>query len=133
MATPFPSDAWIKELMTVANNSPAYQEAAQKWEGDLCFVIQTGNGPDKYLYMDLWHGRCRSAEELATTTAKSAEFEIAAPIATWRKVLEGKIDPIQGLVSRQLKLKGNMLKIMKAPRAALELVNCAKTINTAWG
>ena len=33
---------------------------------------------------------------------------------------------------RQLKLKGTMTKIMKAPKAATELVNCCTLVETQW-
>jgi putative sterol carrier protein len=35
-------------------------------------------------------------------------------------------------MTRQLKLKGNMMKIMKAPKAATELVECATRVDTGW-
>jgi putative sterol carrier protein len=46
--------------------------------------------------------------------------------------MDKKIDPIQGLVSRRLKLKGPMMKVMKAPKAAIELVECGTQIDTDW-
>jgi putative sterol carrier protein len=57
---------------------------------------------------------------------------IEATFPIWRKVVDKKLDPIQGMVTRQLKLKGNMLKIMKAPKAATELVAAATRIDTEW-
>lgn len=134
MSYEFPSDAWVKALMEVANNSAAYQSAAEKWEGDLVFTIQKGPGlaEEKYLYMDLWHGECRSAKELQSANEENAEFEIAAPLVTWRKVLEGQLDPIRGISTRQLKLRGSMMKILKSPKAAVELVNCARQVETTW-
>jgi putative sterol carrier protein len=59
-------------------------------------------------------------------------FVIEAPLATWRRVLEQKVDPIQALITRQLKLKGQLLKVMQAPRAAMELVHCCTLIDTEW-
>jgi putative sterol carrier protein len=47
-------------------------------------------------------------------------------------VLNGQLDPIRGLMSRQLKLKGNMMQIMKTPKAAIELVAAARTVPTEW-
>ena len=41
---------------------------------------------------------------------------LRAPYGTWLKVLAGKIDPIQGMMTRQLKLKGNMMMIMRYPK-----------------
>ncbi len=128
----FPSDEWIKAAMVAVNESAAYQEAAKSWEGDIIFVATALPGDRKVveLYMDLWHGECRDAYEITET--KDSEFVINAPLAVWRKVLEGKLDPIRGLVSRQLKMKGSMMKVMKAPKAAIELVNSCTTVDTDW-
>ena len=78
--------------------------------------------------MDLWHGQCRSAFVVKDVNEKKPEFRITAPLGKWRRVIEKKLDPIQGMITRQLKLQGNLVKIMKAPKAALELVNCCTRI-----
>lgn len=128
----FPSDEWIKAAMAAVNNSDTYKEAAKSWEGDLVFVVTAIPDERKVveLYMDLWHGACRAAFEV--TEPMDSEFVITAPLPVWRNVLEGKLDPIRGLVSRKLKMKGNMMKVMKAPRAAVELVNSCATVDTEW-
>jgi putative sterol carrier protein len=133
MAYVFPSDEWVKALMEVVNKSDTYKKAAEKWEGDLFFVVEAGPGmeEDSYLYMDLWHGECRGAGAFKPHE-QSPEFEIRAPLATWRQVLDGKLDPIRGLSTRRLKLKGNLMKILKTPRAALALVNCAREVPTEY-
>lgn len=132
MSIPFPSDEWIKKLCGELNNFAPYKKAAEKWEGDLIFAVENVGGKTIYLYMDLWHGVCRSARELTDENEVNAEFQLAAPLATWKRVIEGQLDPIRALTGRQLKLKGNLLKILKTPKAAIELVNCSKTLNTAW-
>ncbi len=133
MALPFPSEAWIKELMNVVNDSEAYQKAAEKWEGDIFFVVEKvpDRSGDVHLYMDLWHGECRSAGELGPGE-KSPAFEIRAPLPTWKQVLEGRLDPIRGLTTRRLKLKGNLMQVLKSPKAAVELVNCAREVETTY-
>jgi putative sterol carrier protein len=133
MAIKFPSDEWVKALMVELNQSPAYREAAKNWEGDFYFIVGAQDGvPATHLYMDLWHGECRAAYAVPDPQAKSPEFAIEAPLATWRKVLSHQLDPIQGLITRQLKLRGQLLKVMKAPRAASELVRCCTLIDTEW-
>jgi putative sterol carrier protein len=134
MALPFPSDEWVKSAMEKVNNSSDYAKAAANWEGDIVFIITAipGKHKESVLYMDLWHGQCRDAYEVTDPAAQKSEFAITAPLPVWRKVLEGKLDPIRGLVSRQLKLKGNMMKIMKAPKAAVELVNSCQQVDTEW-
>ena len=134
MPIPFPTDEWIKAAKVEINKSDKYKEAAKNWEGDLVFAVMAV--PDKVkgvsLYMDLWHGECRDAYEISDPSSQSSEFVITAPLPVWRKVIEGKLDPIRGLVSRQLKMKGNMMKVLKAPKAAVELVNACQNIDTEW-
>ena len=68
--------------------------------------------------------------EVASEEDKSPEFVIRAPVSTWRRVIEKKLDPIQGMITGQLKLNGTMSKIMRFPKAASELVNCATKVPT---
>lgn len=131
MAIDFATDAWIKALKDELNSSDAYRSAAKKWEGDFYFVIESDDG-DKHLYLDLWHGEAREAMAIADPSSKTPEFILAAPIKTWRGVLDKKIDPIKGIMTRQLKLSGPMVKVMKAPKAAIELVECASNLETSW-
>ncbi len=134
MGIQFATDEWIKALRDELNNSPGYKNAAAKWEGDFYFVITAGDAipEDIYLYMDLWHGECRDAFKVDDPAAKSPEFKLHAPVKTWRGVMEKKIDPIKGIVTKQLKLEGPMMKVMKAPKAAIELVEACTRLNTDW-
>jgi len=134
MAYKFPSDEWIKALMDEVNKSEAYRKSATKWEGDFYFICEPGPGVPEpvVLYIDLWHGEARSAGAVADMGEKNPEFIIRAPLSTWRKVIEKKLDPIQGMVTGQLKLKGTMSKIMRFPKAAAELVNCATLVPTEF-
>jgi putative sterol carrier protein len=134
MGIKFGSEEWMAALKEELNKSDAYRDAAKTWEGDFYWVVtgMPGEAADVYLYVDLWHGECRSAARMADAAAKKPEFVIEATFPVWRKVVDKKLDPIQGMVTRQLKLKGNMLKIMKAPKAATELVLCATRVATDW-
>ena len=134
MAILFPSDEWVKAAMEQVNDSADYAQAAANWEGDIAFIVTAVPGASKevVLYMDLWHGKCRDAYEVSDPAAQQSAFTITAPLPVWRKVLDGDLDPIRGLVSRQLKLKGNMMKVMKSPKAAVELVNSCQKVDTEW-
>ncbi len=124
---PFATDTWIKRLHEEINHSDAYRQAAKTWEGDFFFVVEPG-GPQTepvYMYLDLWHGESRKAFVVEDPTAAKPEFVISASIGTWKNVVEQRLDPMKGLLTRQLKLQGNMAKVMRAVKAANELVLCA--------
>jgi putative sterol carrier protein len=126
MGSPFPSQAWTDAFVEIVNTSDAYASAAKTWEGDITFVVEEGGG----IYLDLWHGTCRAGEYLADPLGKPAEFKITTTKDKWRQVITGKLDPIQAMVTRQIKLDGNLVKIMKNVKAAQELVRCATQVDT---
>jgi putative sterol carrier protein len=130
----FPSEEWVAAFIDVINGSEPYRKAAATWEGDFYFVVEPGPGlaKDVVLYVDLWHGEAPSGCVVAQESDMSPEFVIRAPVRTWRRVIEKKLDPIQGMVTGQLKLKGTLSKIMRAPKAAAELVNCATKVPTQF-
>jgi putative sterol carrier protein len=134
MAYKFPSEEWLTAFVVEINASDAYRKAAATWEGDFYFLVQPGAGlPEPVImYIDLWHGEARSGSVVAEESDKSPEFIIRAPLSTWQRVIEKRLDPIQGMITGQLKLKGTLSKIMRAPKAAAELVNCATKVPTEF-
>jgi putative sterol carrier protein len=130
----FASQAWIQQFHQEVNNSQAYRQAAKDWEGDFYFVVEP-DGPltePVYMYMDLWHGESRAAYIAQDPAEKEPEFVISAPVGTWQDVIELRLDPLKGLMTKKLKLEGNMAKIMRAVRAANELVHCTTRVPTEF-
>ena len=127
---------WANKFMEAVNNSKAYAEAAKTWEGDFYYVLEKGGSLKEpiYYYFDLWHGKCRKVDLVpaAEMGKYKPEFILAAQVPTWRKVAEKKLDPIQAIVTRQLKLQGNMGKVMRAVKAAQELVTCVTQVQTEY-
>jgi putative sterol carrier protein len=127
----FPSDEWVKAMKEDLNQSNAYLDAAKNWEGDFFFVIEPGGEHKEtiILYMDLWHGKCRDAYQITNEEVTPA-FRLSGPIGAWKKVMTKSLDPIQAMMTGQLKLKGNMAMVMKNVRAAKELVESCTRIPT---
>lgn len=132
MALPFPSDVWVKALMEDLNASQAYADAAKNWEGDFFFIIEPAGTMTVpvTLYMDLWHGKCREAFAGIEVDQRNPVFRLKGPVATWKKVMTKKLDPMQALMTGQLKLTGNMAMIMRNVRAAKELVESCTHVPT---
>ena len=99
MAIDFPSQEWLEALMKVLNDSESYQESAKNWEGDFYFVFEPEGGLKERVigYMDLWHGKCRASYIVDDEKEKNPEFIISAPVGKWRKIIEKKLNPIQGM------------------------------------
>jgi len=134
MAYMFGSDEWAQAFMEAVNNSEAYAKAAAKWEGDFYFVVV----PQKYFdekkiyYIDLWHGKCRAAYAVADEKEKKPAFVMSTSDSNWKAIIDKQLDPIKGMVTRKIKLQGNMAIIMRYVKAAQELVNCAAEVPTEF-
>jgi len=130
----FPSVEWINKVRELLNESESYQRSAKDWEGDFIFVVE----PDEayshtsYLHLELYHGSSPGAALVKEDELPETEYFLNAPFSTWRRVIEGKLDPIQGMMTRQLKLEGDLMKIMRYPKAAQEIVSCCAKVPTEW-
>jgi putative sterol carrier protein len=132
MALKFPSDEWIKALGQKLNDSASYERSAKNWEGDFIFISEPDATSDAeaYLFLGLYHGKSTGAAMLASEDEREAQFIIRAPFSAWRQVIEGKLDPIQGMMMRKLKLTGDMKMILRYVAAAKEIVSCCALIPT---
>lgn len=132
----FGDPEWVESFVTTLNKNKAYEEAAETWEGDFLFIIwpskEGGNDEDIVMWMDLWHGKCRDFAMLPSRDAKEAAFIYEGEYRNWKEIIEGRLDPIKALLTRKMKLTGDRAKVMRATRAAKELVRTAQMIKTEF-
>lgn len=134
MAIPFPSDAWIKALKDVLNNDAEYAQIARTWEGDIVFLVESDGAQSQpiCMYIDLWHGECRDACELVSPTEKKAAFTLSATLPVFTKIVQGKLDAMQAMMTRQLKVSGSMVYMMKNVPTVLKFVKCTQKVETEF-
>lgn len=134
------AEAWCAEI----NGSEAYREAAEDWEGAIVLRMEAdpsfGLPEPRAVRMDLWHGECRGAtavpprgESDAADATDDAPYRIEGDPYSWKRVLEGELDPIAGLMRGKLKLrKGSVVALARYVGAARELVRAAGRVETSF-
>lgn len=122
--------AWAQEL----ENSEVYRAAAATWEGSLALAMTSETQNDyRAVFVDLWHGDCRAARQASSTDLEQADFLIRADLATWKRVMDGDLDPMFGLMSGKLKLaRGSLAKLTPYLNASRELVKSATRIDSVF-
>jgi putative sterol carrier protein len=133
----FPSEEWLNDYVERINASKEYEEAAATWEGDLSYVFERepdkGVPEDVWVWIDLWHGKCRGAKMNVTQEeGEKAKFTIRAPYSRWKEVIRKELDPVKGMMQGKLKLKGDLPTIVRYVKAANELVNIAASVPTEF-
>lgn len=83
-------------------------------------------------YIDLWHGKCRAACCVQDEAQFKPAFRLETSDTNWKAIIDKKLDPIQGMMTRRIKLAGDLGKIMRYVPAAQELVNCATRVSTEF-
>jgi putative sterol carrier protein len=135
MAIDFPTLEWAKAFKDKLNSDEGkeWQEAAKDWEGDFLFVIKPDGDFTKkvILYVDLWHGECRKVDYFEEgDELPKTEFQYVGVYSNWIKLINGEIDPIKGIMMRKFDLVGNKMKVLRAVKAAQQLIKNAQKIET---
>ena len=128
----FPSEEWAMALQQALNTNSEYAESALAWEGDILLLVApdaaapSGEG----IYLDLYHGTCRSAKFMPAGTGVEAEFVYVGSRDDWRRLLRHEIDPVRAALDGTFRLRGNLAKAMRFTRAAKAMIESAATVPT---
>ncbi len=125
---------WLEAFGKAINDNPAYRESAAMWEGDMLCVIEPSGPLDHEVrfFIGLYHGECTGVKLLKEGEEVDTEFTLAGPYDNWIKVVNKELDTIQAVMSGKLRLTGNMAKLMRATRAAQEIVNSLQNVETEF-
>jgi putative sterol carrier protein len=123
---------WLKALEIKLNTDERYAAIAKNWEGDMIIVIEpAGNLKERLVYyIDLWHGKCRGVAQLKDASEKNAVFILTANYENIKLIMTGKLDPMQGMLTRKLSVQGSMAVMMRSVPTVLDFVRCCREITT---
>jgi len=132
MADIFISQDWMDTLCTKLNSDTRYAQIANKWEGDLCIAIEPAGDliVPLFVYLDLWHGTCREAKIISTLGGLNPAFTLTATYEDITKILTGKLDPMQAMMIRKLRVQGSMAYMMRNVPTVLDFVRVAREATT---
>ena len=83
------------------------------------------------MYLDLWHGQCRSVEyDPAPASRPAAKFTLRSEYANFACILLGKTDPMTAMLTSRLKVDGSLGYMMRNVPTVLDFVRCAREITT---
>lgn len=137
MAAEIFTDDWAVLWSDSINANEDYKKAAATWEGAIGMVMtpnpDMGISEQRIVIADLWHGDCRGARAATSDDLDDTPYLITAGPAAWKSVLEGRTDPIVGLMGGKLKLtKGGLFSLLPYAKAAKELVRSAIKVDTSY-
>ncbi|MEE8525454.1 MAG: SCP2 sterol-binding domain-containing protein, partial [Thermoanaerobaculia bacterium] len=129
------TEPWVQRWAEELKASADYRQAAAKWEGSLVIEMAAdhdlGIAEDRGAFLDLWHGECRAARIAGSGDRDGADYVIRASADIWRRILDGELEPLLGLMSGQLELtRGSLLRLTPHAKASRELVRAATRVES---
>ncbi len=124
--------AWGEEIRA----NEAYREAARTWEWPIVLTMKEDRElgvPERSVYADLFRGDCREARAATPADLESAPFVLAGEARNWKRVLDGELEPISGIMRGKLKLaRGSLATLLPYVPAAKQLVVSATRVETLF-
>jgi putative sterol carrier protein len=117
---------WVVIYTESLNNSKSYKDAAKNWEGSMILAFEKSDKTTVAIFLDLWHGECRSAVIIHDPTqfaekvnSPDMKLMLSGPAKNWiKETQKTKPNLTQALMTGQLKIKGDMSVVMKYGKAA---------------
>jgi putative sterol carrier protein len=137
----FGTQEWADAFQKAINGNENYRDAAgpdgfppDGWEGDFLFVVEPSGNLDHEirLFVGLYHGECTGCKVVGAGEEVEVEYEYAGPYDAWVKIINKELDPIRALLAGKTRLKGDMAKVLRATRAAQELVVSSTMVETEF-
>jgi putative sterol carrier protein len=126
----FGTMAYLEEVQRRSNADEEYQRLAQDESDSYLMVIKAE--PDKGIQETLSIGY---AAEQGTITEiwigeRQTDFTLTGLYGVWVRILTGQLDPNKAMMMRKLKVKGNLLQLLKTADATLRWLEVLQTIPT---
>lgn len=123
---------WVALFEKAIQMDEVYKEAAKDWEGSVVLHVEPdperGLEFDLYVFMDLWHGECRSVRIVPESAGLAGDFIISGSLDRWTQVGKRELDAVKGMMQGKLKLKGDLPTIVRAVRAAQRLTDISAEV-----
>jgi len=135
MAVEILTEIWAGAWRDALNASAGYRAAAASWEGAVVAAVR--DDPVRRIgrravFLDLWHGTCRTARLATDADVESARYVLTAAASTWVELLGGTLDPVAAVMSGRLELtKGSVMALLPQVAAAKELIAVARALGGA--
>ena len=118
----FPSEAWCKEVIRLAEADPELAQASEGWKGDFCVVMlpQPPHLPEPFC-IHLRPEGARIAEFRVLDDPDEAEelqpaYLARAPYDVWKGLLRGELDPVEAVLRRKVSIEGDVQPLIERAR-----------------
>ena len=128
---------WASEFENKIQGDDRYKAAARTWEESVVLVFkanpEAGFEDDVFIFMDLWHGECRSTRIVPPEVGRTGDYVLEAEYERWKKIMRKELNVAKEIATLKLKLVPfnvkKAAKLAAATQAAIRLVALAGEVS----
>ena len=132
MAMKFGSMAYLEEVRRRSNADEEYRRLAKDESDSYLMVIKAepdkgvpetmtvGYAADHGTIIEVWVGE------------RETDFVLQAPYGVWVQILTGRLDPNKAMMMRKMKVRGNLLQLLKTADATIRWLQVLQTLPTEF-
>ncbi len=115
----FPSEAWCREAVALAEGDPEAESASAGWVGDVCVVMlpEPPHLPEGFaVYVKPEGGKVvdlRVLDDLDEAEELGAAYLAVASFKVWKALLQGQLDPVEAVLRRQVHVQGDVQPLIE--------------------
>lgn len=139
MAVLYPSQEWADAWRLAVNRSPAVEDLGKQWavgfNGNFLFEILPDAGLKQvtYLYFVVSPGgKCSESRVVAGPHEAEIGFLASGPYRKFIDIISGKRDFIEVVLRGEIKMKGDMSKIMRHARYIRAVADCLSSVDSRY-
>ena len=128
----FGSMEYLEEVKQRSNTDEEYQCLAKDESDSYLMVIKAE--PDKGIPETVAIGYAADHGTITEiwTGERKTDFILQGPYGVWVRILTGKLDANKAMMMRKLKVKGNLLQLLKTADATIRWLEVLQTIPTEF-
>jgi putative sterol carrier protein len=128
----FGSMAYLDEVRRRSNADDEYQRLAKDESDSYLMVIlaEPGNGIPET--MTLGYAADHGTITEVWLGERQTDFTLSGRYGIWVRILTGDLDPNKAMMMRHLKVKGNLLRLLRTADATLRWLAILQTISTEF-
>jgi len=132
----FPTEEWVNEYCKRLKESPDYNKTGKGWKEPIIFRMTEIENlkqkpPFDSFILYLSDGICEKCS-IVTDPNLVAPYKLTATYSNWKKIIDGKINPTQAMLTGQMKVEGNVAHLLRYASAAIAMVKVAQSIPTQY-
>ncbi|MFT4216506.1 MAG: hypothetical protein QM619_04885 [Micropruina sp.] len=127
----FATEEWFAAWVDAANADDRFRAAGVGWKGSVGLVVL--GRVDTFARLDGAEGRWTTlAVGTAPVLVEGTTFTISADAATWRELVEQRLDPLRALIVGRARIRGQLSAILARTTALRVMTAIAGGLDTTF-